>query len=156
MRLPPTSFGLTHVDIVDLSAYLALVLIVDLHDLDFLLAIAGYFLLVVSHEVRSDAQLPDFLWGFHLDDHVVEDEEGLVFDGLEGLEDVAVLLAVEVERILGRILLLELINWVGRTSTNVRGDDLHTEPPVFGNFCEEVLVEGLVEAMVLFHQVGLL
>jgi hypothetical protein len=55
MCLPSASLRLTDVDIVYLAAYLALIFIVDLHDLNFLLTIARYFLLILSHEVRPDA-----------------------------------------------------------------------------------------------------
>lgn len=129
MRLPSASLRLTDVDIVDLTTYLALIFIVDLHDLNFLLAIASDFILILCHEVRPDAQLSDLLWRFHLDHHVIEDKEGLIFDSFEGLEDVAVLLAIEIKRILGWILLLELINWVGRSVPTSEAMTCMRSPP---------------------------
>jgi len=110
VRLLPASVGRVDIDVIDPGAGGALILIVDFHDLDLLVAIEQQFLLVLGHQILADGELPDLFGGFHLYDHVVEEEEGLGLDGLERLEDVSVLLPVEVEGVFGVELGLQLLH----------------------------------------------
>jgi hypothetical protein len=98
------------VDVVDLPARLALVLVVYLHDLDLLLPVLEELELVLLHEILADSERTHLLGRFHADDHVVEYEVGLGLDGLEGFEDVAVLFSIEVEGMLWIELGLQLFD----------------------------------------------
>ena len=113
MWLPRTCLRLIDIGIEHLPADLALILVVDLHDLDVLLSVGDQFFLVLHHEVFPDPQLPDFFGLPHLNDHIIQDVEGLL-DGLQSLEDVAILLSEQVEWVLGGVLRLKLIDCISK------------------------------------------
>lgn len=112
MGLSGTAFGRINIHIVDFTANLALVLVIDFHDLYLFLAVCSKFLLILGHQFWLDAQLAHFLRLFHPDDHVVEVEVGLDLDALKSLEDVAVLFPIQVKRVLRRIFCLQFVNYI--------------------------------------------
>lgn len=91
---------------------MALVLIIDLHDLYFLLPVFQQLQLVQLREILPDAEGSDFLRAAHADDHVIKYEVRFGLDSLEGFEDIAVLFAVEIERMLGVEFCLQLLDLI--------------------------------------------
>jgi hypothetical protein len=53
--------------------------------------------------------------------------------------------------VLGRVLGLQLVGFVSGGCTQFGSNDEHPESAVVGYFFEEVVIEGLVESVVLFH-----
>lgn len=114
MGLSGTGFGGINIDIVDFTANVALIFVIDLHDFYLFFPIGSKLLLILGHEFWLDAELTHFCRLFHSDDHVIEVEVGLGLDGLQSLEDIAVLLTVQVERVLRGVLGLQFINYIHR------------------------------------------
>jgi hypothetical protein len=62
VRLPIADLRLVDVDVIDLSTCLALIFIVNFHDLDFLVAVDYQFFLVLGHKIGSNAKGADLFW----------------------------------------------------------------------------------------------
>ena len=112
MRTFPTDVCGVNIDIIDPATAGTLILIIDLHNLDLLITIYNKFVLVLDHEVLPDSQNAHLFRRFHFDHHVIQEEIGFALYGFEGLEDVAVLFAVEVQRVFRVEFCLQLLHCV--------------------------------------------
>ncbi len=71
MRFTATGLGCINIDVINNSAYFALVLKVNFHNLDLFLPVFDELFLVFGHQVFSNAQKSHFLRLPHFNDHAV-------------------------------------------------------------------------------------
>jgi hypothetical protein len=118
MRFAPATFAPDHVHIINASAFHTFIFVVQLHYLYLLCPVLLELCLVLLHQLMRNGQESHLFRGFHADYHVVKIEEG-VRQGLQGFDYIAVLLAVEVEGVLGRVFGLQFVDCLsGRVPTS--------------------------------------
>lgn len=105
--------GVVYIDVVHLATELALVLIVDLHNLNLLHSIVHQFLLVFYHQLFANSKCTHLFRLSHSNHHIIQNEVRLRLYGFESLENVAVLFSIKVERMFRFELGLQLLDLIG-------------------------------------------